>query len=187
MGFELSIMDSDKLILLAIVIIVAIFFIFIFAVKHRANEETGDIVVLNVTQYLNDGYFLKNDTTHEIYLDYLSAEPGDVIVIRDRIVQPPKYRRDPILNITATTLTICSPGKYSWPIVIYVDGNVTDKYKLGDLVEIKIHIKYYDFHQERNGEIWHIYGEFPEESMLNGKYTGGVIIVPPTQVKKIKE
>jgi len=185
-------MKLDKLMpLLILIVIVIIAFIFVENSKNNSSNNNnndythGKTVILNVTEYLNDGNYSINRTAHEFFNDYRSLKPGDILIIKGRIVQQPKYRHDPFLNINVTTLTISSPGKHSWPIVIYVKENVSNIYKVGDLIEVTLHIDYYDIYQEWNGETWHIYGEFPKECIIDGKYTGGEVIVSSSQVKKV--
>jgi len=175
-------LNLNKTILL-LIIIGAIVVAVIFFIENSNSQKT---IVMGVTEYLNDGNYTINKTSHVFFNDYRSLKPGDTLIIKDKIVQPPKYGYDRFLKINATSLTISGPDKDSWPIVIYVKENVTDEYKVGDLIEVTLHIGYYDIHQKwYDGSMWHIYGELPDECILNGEYTGGEIIVPPTQVKKV--
>ena len=176
-------MQSKSLILL-IIIGIAIIAGIIVLLDHHGNNSNGEVVVMSVNEYINDGIYEKNYTTHEFFLDFRSLKPGDILILKDSLCQEPKYDFDNVTKLYVTRLTMCSPGNSSWPIVIYVNKDVTDKYKMGDIIEVKLHIKHYDFKEEWNGEIWHIYGELPEEAIINGKYSGE-IVVPPSQVKKV--
>ena len=184
-------MNGNKLMLLFLIIgVIIAAFIFVENSKNSSNNNSnfnsGKTVVMNVTQYLNDGNYVKNDTKHEFFIDFRSLNPGDILIIKDRLFQEPKYDYDNVTKMYVTRLSICSSGKYSWPIVIYVDKNVTSEYKMGDLVEVTLHIKHYDIKEKWNNAVWHVYGELPEEAIVNGKYSGE-IVVPPNQVKKVNE
>jgi len=190
--------DNSKVLYVVVIFIIAIVAIFISLYFLNMGEGTGGgnntenhtntnkTVVLSVAEYIDDGNYEINHTTHEFYNDYLSLEPGDTLVIRDKIFQKPKYRG--YVDWVGTDITTISIGgsNDTWPIVIYVKGNVTKNYNIQDTVEIILHINYYDIHQEWNNETWHIYGEFPEESINNeGKYSGGYILIPENQIRKV--
>ncbi len=177
-------MQSKSLILSIIVIGVIIAGVAVLMSHYKNNNYKGKVVVMSVDEYMKDGVYEKNYTTHEFSIDFHSLKPGDVLIIKDHLCQQPKYDFDNVTKLYVTRLTLCSSGNSSWPIVIYVNKDVTDKYKMGDLIEVKLHIKYYDFKEEWNGVLWHIKGELPEEAIINGKYSGE-IVVPPSQVKKV--
>ena len=183
-------MDTSKAGIVIIAAIISAYFVFSGGnsggnINNNTNDNTNNskTVYLNVTQYLNDGDYNVDDKTHEFHNDYKSLNAGDILVVRGNIVQRPKYRGyvDEV-GTDITTITIASGGKDSWPIVIYVGGNAENGYKIGDAVEVTLHIGYYNIYQEWNNETWHVYGEFPEESIKDGKYGGGYILVSRTQV-----
>jgi len=150
------------------------------------NHGEGKTVVLTVQEYYDDIVLEKNDTEHIFHNDYMSLNDGDILILKGKIIQVPAYGRLPWwlgLDENATRLTL--GGGANWPLGLYVYGNVTDEFLLNDTVEVTLHIKYYDIYQEYKDEEWHIYGEFPEESIINGKYSLGEIVVSPSQVKKI--
>jgi len=173
--------------ILIIIAIVAISLYFFNTDTKPQNHREGKTVMLTVQEYIDDGVYEKNDTKHIFHNDYRSLEDGDTLILKGKIIQEPLYGPLPWwikLNTNVTRLTL--GGGAEWPIGIYVIGNVTDKYKLNETVEIILHIKYYDIYQDYKNEEWHIYGEFPEESIINGEYSLGEIIVPPSQVKKVE-
>ncbi|KAA0006813.1 MAG: hypothetical protein FE045_01870 [Thermoplasmata archaeon] len=174
---------KTKILILSIIVLLAVFIAGAFILKSHNNDHTkAKTIVMDVGEYLNDGIYEKNYTTHEFHLEYRSLDPGDILIIKDKIIQKPKYGFDDVTKRNVTRLTI--GGNTTWPIVIYVDRDVTNKYKMGDLIEIKLHIKHYDFYEEWNNATWHIWGEFPKEAIIDGKYSGE-IIVPASQVKKV--
>jgi len=186
-------MNSKTKLIVAVVIAIAIIVLSVFILSELRNNgngqnnengqnTSGKTVTLTIQGYRDDVVFEKNDTTHTLHISYNSLDDGDTLILQGVILQITPYGYYPLFKQNVTGLSL---GHAEWPIVIFVAGNVTGKYAVKDEVEITLHIKYYDIYQEYDNETWHIYGEFPAESILNGEYKLGTILVSPSQVRKI--
>lgn len=165
-----------------IIILIAIIAIAYVSRNNDNHNTSGKTVVLTIQEYRDDVVFEKNYTMHTVHNHYNSLNDGDTLILRGVVLQITPYGYYPLFKQNVTGLSL---GHAEWPIVIFVEGNVTGKYKVEDEVEVTLHIKYYDIYQEYNNETWRINGEFPEESMVGGEYKLGAILVSPSQVKKI--
>ena len=76
-------LNLNKTILL-LIIIGAIVVAVIFFIENSNSQKT---IVMGVTEYLNDGNYTINKTSHVFFNEYRSLKPGDTLIIKDKIVQ----------------------------------------------------------------------------------------------------
>ena len=105
-------------------------FLFIFHCGCLENDGEHSLI-MTMGEFLNDYESNVDNNTHKITAWYTSLDAGDTVIIRDTI----KFiRYNESTNITF--IEFVSINSAESPI----SGNITDTFKAGDTIELKLHV-----------------------------------------------
>ena len=142
-------------------------------------QNTNKTVVMNAQQ-LYDDIIVENKENSYLF-DYKSLEEGDTLIIRD-VISNISYNKE--YNATRVTFTYGKNQTYSPAF----EGNLTGLLMVGDLVEIKVHIKHVKF--EYNNKLYdlEVYSEqWVDEEYFKTHFApfGGVKPLPAKCIRKV--
>ena len=128
------------------VISLAIVFIFISGCINEDSErdKSSKTVTMNAKE-LYDDIIVEYNTTH-YYFEYASLNDGDTLILED-VIKSLTY--DSENNLTRVTFEYDDPiYKSDKTYSPAFQGDLTDSFKVGDRVQITVHIKHVKFKNE---------------------------------------
>jgi hypothetical protein len=120
--------------------------IFLVASCGCLNGDKSTIVKMSMNELIEDDFQYVDNATKKLISGFNSLDDGDILVVQDTIMN---ISFEESYNLTVVEL---GPGSQAFSI----EGDVTDKFKRGDAVELKLHIVKVVFLQQNQfySEIW---------------------------------
>jgi hypothetical protein len=104
----------------------------VLELKEIKSESTGKTVVMSAEEYMDD-LLKSNISGFRGMFSFHVLDAGDTLILKDNISN---IVYEPLYNDTFVSLQ-----SSDWrPLYLFIQGNITDKYDMGNEVEIALHI-----------------------------------------------
>ena len=126
--------------------VVAIVLIFLF-VGCIGSKNKANTVTMDMNEVMHDMEMKIDNSSHYYYNGFKSLNPGDILIIKDEIENlsySPQYN--------ATMIIFYSNNSRG----LFFEGDLENKFHIGDSVKIKLHIIEDKFEYPYQGVMWTI-------------------------------
>lgn len=140
------------------------------------GNDKENVVTMTIEELINDYKQSSNNTTKTYSYQLESLDDGDVLIIKDTL--------NNVLYQEPYQYTLIDFGSAESP-PFAIEGNITDKFRNGDDVELKVHIIHVIFVQQLDNETWTIELETFQEGWDSETNTS--VPIPQSYLKLLED
>jgi len=179
---------SNTTLVVTIIILVAIIcfsvgFLFgdLYNGGNKENNKGNSIVTIDAQQFRNMVNISADPSNLTCVGNIAIADAGDILQVTGTIDELEVKHDDYVGEYT--TIVLDTSGGMG--LAVYGMGNITNKYHIGDEIQIKTHIISCQGHYtDLYGREWALSGEFMKEEFIDGEFAFELVI-PQNQIEKI--
>jgi len=171
------------IIILVAIICFSLGFLFgdLYSEENKDNNKGNSIVTIDAQQFRSMVNISADPSNLTCIGNIAIADAGDTLQVTGTIDEL-EVKHD---NYVGEYTTIVLDTSGGMGLAVYGMGNITNKYHIGDEIQIKTHIISCQGHYtDLYGREWTLSGEFMKEEFIDGEFAFELVI-PQNQIEKI--